>query len=132
VRATFTELLAGLRSPAYRDVITGMCDQLIFLPTDDRARRAALHAALLETPQHILVSTWEHFLAYDPAPAAAACKVPLLFISSVMPCDEAGMRALVPHLVFGRTVGAGHFPQLEVPEQVNAMIDRFLANTQPR
>jgi pimeloyl-ACP methyl ester carboxylesterase len=25
------------------------------------------------------------------------------------------------------TVGAGHFHQLEVPEQVNAMIERFLA-----
>jgi hypothetical protein len=24
------------------------------------------------------------------------------------------------------TVGAGHFHQLEVPEQVNAMIERFL------
>jgi hypothetical protein len=26
----------------------------------------------------------------------------------------------------GRTVGAGHFHQLEVPDQVNAMIERFL------
>jgi pimeloyl-ACP methyl ester carboxylesterase len=28
---------------------------------------------------------------------------------------------------FGMTFGAGHFHQLEVPEQVNAMIGRFLA-----
>jgi hypothetical protein len=27
---------------------------------------------------------------------------------------------------FGMTVGAGHFHQLEVPEQVTAMIERFL------
>jgi hypothetical protein len=26
----------------------------------------------------------------------------------------------------GKTVGSGHFCQLEVPEQVNAMIERFL------
>jgi pimeloyl-ACP methyl ester carboxylesterase len=31
----------------------------------------------------------------------------------------------------GKTVGSGHFCQLEVPEQVNAMIDRFLASTLP-
>jgi pimeloyl-ACP methyl ester carboxylesterase len=28
--------------------------------------------------------------------------------------------------VVGRTVGAGHFTMLEVPDQVNAMIARFL------
>jgi hypothetical protein len=28
-------------------------------------------------------------------------------------------------------VGSGHFCQLEVPEQVNVMIDRFLASTLP-
>ena len=30
------------------------------------------------------------------------------------------------HALAGRTVGAGHFHQLEVPDQVNAMIERFL------
>jgi pimeloyl-ACP methyl ester carboxylesterase len=29
-------------------------------------------------------------------------------------------------MTVGITVGGGHFHQLEVPEQVNAMIDRFL------
>jgi pimeloyl-ACP methyl ester carboxylesterase len=127
VRATFEGLLAGLRSPAYREVIDGLCDQLIFLPTDDRARRARLHAALLETPQAILAATWQQFLAYDPTPALAACRLPLLCINAVMPIDEPGLRALCPQVAIGRTVGAGHFPQLEVPDQVDAMIERFLA-----
>ena len=38
---------------------------------------------------------------------------------------QAGRR---PRMGLGRqTVGAGHFNQLEVPDQVNAMIERFLA-----
>jgi hypothetical protein len=41
--------------------------------------------------------------------------------------DLARLRQLCPRVVTGQTVGAGHFHQIEVPEQVNAMIDRFLA-----
>lgn len=129
VRAAFEDVLAGLRSPGWRTAVDATCERLIFLPTDDKARRARLHGAILENPRRILVETWAEFLAYDPAPAAAACRVPLLYIGAVMPHDEAKMREACPHIVIGRTVGAGHFHQLEVPEQVNAMIERFLANT---
>jgi len=31
--------------------------------------------------------------------------------------------------MIGQTVGAGHFIQLAVPEQMNAMIEQFLATT---
>ena len=37
------------------------------------------------------------------------------------------LRKIKPDIELGVTVGAGHFHQLEVPEQVNAMIERFLA-----
>jgi hypothetical protein len=40
--------------------------------------------------------------------------------------DTVKLRELCPSLVLGQTVGAGHFHQLEVPDQVNHMIDRFL------
>ena len=36
------------------------------------------------------------------------------------------MSQWLPHVVHGWTVGAGHFNQLEVPDQVNAMIEGFL------
>jgi pimeloyl-ACP methyl ester carboxylesterase len=34
---------------------------------------------------------------------------------------------LAPQVLYGKTVGSGHFCQLEVPKQVNAIIERFLA-----
>jgi hypothetical protein len=55
--------------------------------------------------------------------AAPACKIPLLCVNAAMPMDELRLRTLCPQV----TLGAGHFPQLEVPEQVNAMIERFLS-----
>lgn len=127
IQHAFAQLGAALHSPAYREAIGASCDQFIFLPTDDAARRDRLHAALLETPQSILSATWDGLLAYDLTPAAASCKIPTLCVAAVMPCDETRLRELCPRVTFGRTVGAGHFHQLEVPDQVNAMIERFIA-----
>jgi hypothetical protein len=54
--------------------------------------------------------------------------VPVLYVSSgPWFADVARVRELCPQLVTAQTVGSGHYHQLEVPEQVNAMIDRFLA-----
>jgi len=41
--------------------------------------------------------------------------------------DALRLLEIKPDLEVGITVGAGYFHQLEVPEQVNAMIERFLA-----
>lgn len=56
------------------------------------------------------------------------CLVPVLLIRSNLgdDTDALRLRKIKPDLEVGITVGAGHFHQLEVPEQVNAMIERFL------
>jgi pimeloyl-ACP methyl ester carboxylesterase len=59
----------------------------------------------------------------------ARCEVPVLLIRAEIGADSdvLRLRAIKPNLEVAITVGAGHFHQLEVPEQVNAMIERFLA-----
>ena len=129
VQAGFQQLLAGLASPAYQDVLRQTADSLIFLPTDDQQRKACIVEAMVALPQQVIVSTWENFLAHDTEAAAAACRVPVLHIGSVFPANLVRWRELCPPLVTGQTVGAGHFTQLDAAEQVNAMIDRFLSAT---
>jgi pimeloyl-ACP methyl ester carboxylesterase len=59
----------------------------------------------------------------------ARCEIPVLLIRSWFGSDTDALRLLEikPDLEVGLTVGAGHFHQVEVPDQVNAMIERFLA-----
>ena len=65
---------------------------------------------------------------FDGVGALGAVAVPLLFIGAATPTDTATeLRSACPTITLGQTVGAGHFNQLEVPEQVNLMIERFLA-----
>ncbi|TML67604.1 MAG: alpha/beta hydrolase [Actinobacteria bacterium] len=66
--------------------------------------------------------------AWNGVGALALCTVPALLLRSALGAspDAVRLRAIKPDLEVGITVGAGHFHQLEVPEQVNAMIERFL------
>jgi hypothetical protein len=57
-------------------------------------------------------------------------QVPALYIAAQEPLgDLARIRAAgVP---IGQTVGSGHFHQFEVPDQVNSMMERFIALNVP-
>jgi pimeloyl-ACP methyl ester carboxylesterase len=59
--------------------------------------------------------------------ALALSNVPTLLLRASLGGNPEAVRllAIKPDLQVGITVGAGHFHQLEVPEQVNAMIERF-------
>jgi pimeloyl-ACP methyl ester carboxylesterase len=57
--------------------------------------------------------------------ALSLCDLPILLLRRSLG-EAVRLLAIKPDLQLGITVGAGHFHQLEVPEQVNAMIERFL------
>ena len=119
----------GLRTPAYREVLRQFLEGN-FAPTDDPQRKARLVDQMVAAPQQVVVSTWDGMFAWESATAAAACQVPVLYIDTGTPnADLLRFHELCPQLVVGKAVGSGHFLELEVPEQVHAMIDRFLAIT---
>jgi pimeloyl-ACP methyl ester carboxylesterase len=74
----------------------------------------------------------EGVAAWNGVAALGMCTTPLLVLTSGPAPggsnDPARLRTVKPDTQFGMTVGAGHFIQLEVPDQVNAMIERFLAS----
>lgn len=47
---------------------------------------------------------------------------------TVTDADQMAVGKAFRDMQFGQTVGSGHFPQLEVPDQTNAMIERFVSN----
>lgn len=106
----------------------------VFLPTDDPARRSEILDRTAGCPQHVLSAAWEQsVIGYDASAAAAACRAPVCYIGSAAPlADVNRFRVHCPQLVVGQTVGAGHFHVLEVPDQINTMIERFLLTALPR
>lgn len=117
----------GLKSPEYQNVTRGFVNNVLFLATDDAERRARITEEMAGAHQHVMASAMECIFSCDTAASATGCLVPALLINAAAPlADLNRLRELCPHVMIGQTVGAGHFNHLEVPEQVNAMIERFL------
>jgi len=99
----------------------------MFLPTDT-ARRDEIIASMPQLPPPVAAAALKGISEFDAPAALGRVEVPLLTIGSATASDSpADLRAACTTIMIGQTVGSGHFNQLEVPEQVNLMIERFFA-----
>jgi pimeloyl-ACP methyl ester carboxylesterase len=118
---------ADLHKPDWRPAHRAFLNDALFIAADDPKRKAQILADMTSAPDAVTQGCFDAIVASDMEGAARTCKVPFLYLAAASPlADFARLRELCPQVVIGQTVGAGHFHQLEVPEQVNAMIDRFL------
>jgi pimeloyl-ACP methyl ester carboxylesterase len=102
--------------------------RVMFGPHDDPARAAEVTEAMLATPIEVAAEAEASIVGWDGEAALRACTVPVLTVSANPGAvtDVSRLARDCPHVMMGQTVGAGHFIQLEVPDQVNAMLERFL------
>ncbi len=49
-----------------------------------------------------------------------------MYVPAKAPSDLQRLLELQPDALVGQVVGSGHYLMLSVPDQVNAMLDRFL------
>jgi pimeloyl-ACP methyl ester carboxylesterase len=101
----------------------------LFEPTDGAALADSVAELMASQPAEVFLAIARNVvLELDSRAAALACTVPSLLILAARPfANSADVAGLGPNWRVGRTVGSGHFVQLVVPDQVNAMLDRFLA-----
>jgi len=121
------KVLRGLRSVTYRTAIQELIDQICL--RSDRFK-SHVEKTFFAIPQEQWVAHFEAMFAWDKVARerVSACKLPILYIEDGGGCysDLPLFSSLCPQLVIGKTVGSGHFATLEVPEQVNSMIEDFI------
>ncbi|OGK97558.1 MAG: hypothetical protein A3E31_05420 [Candidatus Rokubacteria bacterium RIFCSPHIGHO2_12_FULL_73_22] len=122
IEGIVTAIEAGNQEPR-RQFIT----QHLFMPTSERKLVDDVLAVMMAAPMHVAANAMKGILAFDGPAVAAKCTVPALHLAANPPLNPPHlMSGWLPEVVNGWTVGAGHFSQLEVPEQVNSMIEGFL------
>ena len=121
-------LVAAMHTQAYREALRQFLSQFVgFTGNPDRKER--LLNELLSVEQHVIASTLASYSNYNSASAAAACSVPVLNISSGIPfSDLVRFHELCPQLTTEQTFGSGHYSQLEIPQQINSILDKFLTS----
>lgn len=106
----------------------------LFRQRHDPALLAEVTAAVLRTPQRVLVSAFADLLR-APAWELPSIPVPLLSLCAPSPLwNEAYLaraRALAPLLEHRALPGAGHFLMLEQPAEFNAALADFLQRLPP-
>lgn len=115
-------IAAALEGPRGRDSLHQMYAGF-FGPHAGRAGKRVLADAVC-TPLAVAAAEIRS-LAVDSADLARSLAQPVLWLS-VEAADQAALAAVFRSVQVGQVVGSGHFPQIEVPAQLNAMIERFV------
>jgi pimeloyl-ACP methyl ester carboxylesterase len=130
--AALSRAVERFHGPDYHERVRRFLDNM-FLADADHLRKERIIEGILAGPEHVGLSAFDCMLAspFALADSAPHIGVPMLAIASSgghMATLER-LKELSPQLATGQVVGAGHFLQLEVPEQVNPMLERFLTLT---
>jgi len=121
-------LLTALEGPNWLEALRGFIGARMFSPFDPPELKPRIIEELAAVPPYIPAPLFRDFFSVDVSHELSAGRYPLLFINTRMPADvERRLRELRPDVMIGSVVGSGHYITLVVPEQVNAMLDRFLA-----
>ncbi len=126
--AMMNGLIAGLRSPNYKETIAQMFTGLSG-PSLAPEIKERIAVATMNTPQPVLVSAMEGMA--DPSIwGDDKINVPVLAIMAKSPFYppniEEMSRPLVPNLEFYMWEGVGHFLMMEKPKEFNAAVVAFL------
>ena len=86
-------------------------------------------AEALRTPVHVAIEARRALMTTNVPVVAKGVRQPVLFINAsfgnTRTADE--IHTVLPHAAFAQVALSGHFVQLEAPDQVQAMLRRFLA-----
>lgn len=118
--------ITPLAAPGYRAEIESRY-RAFFRPSTDPALVERVVASAVRTPQHAALGSIRAIYRDNVAAAGRRVRAPALYVAaSTNRHTHETIQRVVPGAAFAQVVGAGHFAQLEVPAQVNAMLRRFV------
>jgi pimeloyl-ACP methyl ester carboxylesterase len=122
--ATFVPALEG---PGWLDALRGYFSEYMFGPYDPPEVKARILEQLAAVPAHVPAPMFRDIFRSDHADVLVDTRCPVLSIHGWIPTDLDRFKQLRPDAFLAEVIGSGHFLALVVPDQVAALLERFLA-----
>lgn len=119
-------LVPALRTDDWLPALQAYFSRLLG-PNDPPSLASRLLSELAEVSPEMAANVMHEGMQTDGSEALARVDCPTLVVSARAPMDVARLRAIQPDAWVGSVVGSGHWLTLAAADQVNAMVDRFLA-----
>jgi pimeloyl-ACP methyl ester carboxylesterase len=129
-QGALASLLPGLQGEDWTEALRSFFGAT-FGPYDSPAVKARVMDDLGRAPRQMPAPFMRDLMASDFAAQLSAGTCPLLYVHAGTPTDLERLRRLRPDALVGCVVGSGHYLTLQVPDQVNTMLDRFLEIVEP-
>lgn len=127
VLASLTRTREMLKSMRRKNAQAILAAKIFFKKTDPEDLHLIVQQTASRADDEAALKTWDALIAHDSTHSLSRLQKPLLFINAERPQNrEDDIRAFAPSILWGRTIGTGHFNHMVVPDQVNAMIGDFL------
>jgi len=120
-----TGLVPALETDGWLPALEGYFSRLLG-PHDPAPLRSRVISELAEVTPGMAAAIMREGMQTDGSEALARVRCPVLAVCAHAPVDVPRLRAMQPDAWVGTVVGSGHWLTLAAPEQVNAMVDRFL------
>ncbi len=124
-RQALTTLVPALGSEHWREAAEAYFSRLLS-PYDPPELKSQVLSQLGLISPEFAAQLMREGMATDGSESLARVRCPVLLITAGGPVDIERLRGLQPEALVGRVIGSGHWLTLAVPDQVNAMLDRFL------
>lgn len=120
-----TSLVPALETDSWMEALRGFFGRLLG-PRATADLRARVLEQMGRVPRQMPACFMRDLMSTDFAAQLSASTCPLLYVHAWAPADLQRLRRLRPDALVGCVVGSGHWLSLQVPDQVNAMLDTFL------
>jgi pimeloyl-ACP methyl ester carboxylesterase len=119
-------VVPALATERWMETLRGYFTSRILDPQDPPELTAHVMAGLDRARPEFAHSFFASLFASDWAEDVENAPCPLLYIHAKVPADLQRLAQLRPDALIGQVIASGHFLTLTAPEQVNAILDRFL------